>query len=65
MSATRIQHQISHDEAAMSLTVFNSEQRRVSTSCLFGKVVMYVIALTPWTGKTSRAVALVFNAGSI
>lgn len=33
-------------------TVLRSEQRSDSTTCLSGHVAMYVIALTPFTGRT-------------
>lgn len=35
------------------LTVLRSEQRSERTICLSGQVVMYVIAFTPFTGRTS------------
>jgi hypothetical protein len=35
------------------LTVFRSEQSTDSTTCLSGQVAMYVIALTPLTGRMS------------
>ena len=35
-------------------TVLSCEQRRDSTNCLSGHVVMYVTVLTPLIGKISR-----------
>lgn len=40
-------------QLTQKLTVFSSEQSNERTTCLSGHVVMYVMALTPLTGRIS------------